>query len=53
MAVDAVIDVARMCGLVSDDYMAAIKEIERATGKEFGNPSNPLLFSVRSGREGA
>jgi hypothetical protein len=29
--------------------MTAIKEIERATGKEFGNPQNPLLFSVRSG----
>jgi len=29
--------------------MAAIKIIEKQTGKEFGNPSNPLLFSVRSG----
>lgn len=26
-----------------------IKEIEKQTGKEFGNPDNPLLFSVRSG----
>ncbi|MCK9363579.1 MAG: PEP-utilizing enzyme [Syntrophales bacterium] len=26
-----------------------IKEMERVTGKIFGNPANPLLFSVRSG----
>ena len=26
-----------------------IKELERVTGKIFGNPENPLLFSVRSG----
>jgi len=26
-----------------------IKEIERITGKTFGNPDNPLLLSVRSG----
>lgn len=26
-----------------------IKELERQTGKEFGNPENPLLVSVRSG----
>lgn len=26
-----------------------IKELERITGKEFGNPDNPLLLSVRSG----
>ncbi|MGV8073378.1 MAG: PEP/pyruvate-binding domain-containing protein [Syntrophobacteraceae bacterium] len=37
----------------SDDYrdkvMANIKEIEKATGRIFGRPSNPLLLSVRSG----
>jgi hypothetical protein len=33
----------------SESYKAAIKEIERTTGREFGNPDNPLLFSVRSG----
>jgi pyruvate,orthophosphate dikinase len=26
-----------------------IRELERITGKTFGNPENPLLFSVRSG----
>ncbi|MBE9467285.1 MAG: pyruvate phosphate dikinase [Bacteroidetes bacterium] len=26
-----------------------IKRIEKITGKQFGNPKNPLLFSVRSG----
>ncbi|MBW2645656.1 MAG: hypothetical protein JRE23_05690 [Deltaproteobacteria bacterium] len=26
-----------------------VKEIEEQTGEEFGNPGNPLLFSVRSG----
>jgi pyruvate, orthophosphate dikinase len=29
--------------------IAALKELETATGKEFGNPQNPLLVSVRSG----
>jgi pyruvate,orthophosphate dikinase len=28
---------------------AAILEVEKNTGKGFGNPKNPLLFSVRSG----
>ena len=27
----------------------SLKELERITGKEFGNPANPLLVSVRSG----
>ncbi|HEY3138144.1 MAG TPA: pyruvate, phosphate dikinase [Blastocatellia bacterium] len=27
----------------------AMREIERATGKKFGDPTNPLLVSVRSG----
>ena len=27
----------------------AVKEVERQTGKEFGNPANPLLVSCRSG----
>jgi len=35
-------------GLV-EEYMAAIKVIEGQTGKVFGSPQNPLLFSVRSG----
>jgi pyruvate,orthophosphate dikinase len=34
---------------VVDQIEASIKHTEQAIGKEFGNPSNPLLFSVRSG----
>jgi len=32
-----------------EQVLNALKEIERSTGKEFGNPKNPLLVSVRSG----
>ena len=32
-----------------DDVLEAVKEVERRTGKGFGEPSNPLLVSVRSG----
>src|SRR5688500_6342548 len=32
-----------------DDVLAAVKVVERETGKGFGNPANPLLVSVRSG----
>lgn len=32
-----------------EEVAAAVKEIEKQTGREFGNPNNPLLFSVRSG----
>ena len=32
-----------------DDVLEAIKEVERRTGKGFGDASNPLLVSVRSG----
>lgn len=35
-------------GLV-EEYMEAIRVVEAKTGKEFGNPANPLFFSVRSG----
>ena len=31
------------------EVLAAVKAIETATGKEFGNPQNPLLVSARSG----
>ena len=34
---------------VRTQVLAAIKEVERLTGKKFGDASNPLLFSVRSG----
>ncbi len=32
-----------------DQELAAMKEVERQTGKGFGDPSNPLLVSCRSG----
>ncbi len=32
-----------------DDVVASIAVVEEQTGKRFGNPENPLLFSVRSG----
>ncbi len=32
-----------------DEVAAAISQVEAETGKVFGDPNNPLLFSVRSG----
>ena len=32
-----------------DDVLEAVKEVERETGKGFGDAKNPLLVSVRSG----
>lgn len=32
-----------------EQTLEALKEVERRTGKKFGDPSNPLLVSVRSG----
>jgi pyruvate,orthophosphate dikinase len=32
-----------------DDVVEAVHEVERETGKGFGDPQNPLLVSVRSG----
>jgi pyruvate,orthophosphate dikinase len=32
-----------------DDVLEAVQEVERRTGKGFGDPANPLLVSVRSG----
>ncbi len=32
-----------------DDVLEAVREVERQTGKGFGDPKNPLLVSVRSG----
>lgn len=32
-----------------DEVRQQVKEIEKATGKRFGDPENPLLVSVRSG----
>jgi len=35
--------------LIKDDVKNAIAHVEQLTGKEFNNPKNPLLVSVRSG----
>ena len=32
-----------------DQMMEALKEVEKASGKKFGDPKNPLLVSCRSG----
>jgi pyruvate, orthophosphate dikinase len=32
-----------------DDVLEALRDVERQTGKGFGDPKNPLLVSVRSG----
>src|SRR3712207_4713921 len=32
-----------------DQVLEALKDVEQQTGKKFGDPSNPLLVSVRSG----
>ncbi|HEX8026553.1 MAG TPA: pyruvate, phosphate dikinase, partial [Candidatus Limnocylindrales bacterium] len=32
-----------------DDVLDAMRDVERQTGKGFGDPANPLLVSVRSG----
>lgn len=34
---------------LDQNIKSAISEIEKLTGQKFGNPKNPLLFSVRSG----
>src|ERR671933_2744067 len=34
-----------------DQVLEAMKDIERQTGKKFGDPSNPLLGSLRSGAQ--
>ncbi len=34
---------------LEDEIMAALAELESQTGKQFGDPQNPLLVSVRSG----
>src|SRR5205823_14902805 len=32
-----------------EQALTALKDVERQTGKKFGDPANPLLVSVRSG----
>lgn len=39
----------RMPEGVMDEVLFHIKQIEKATGKRFGDPADPLLVSVRSG----
>ncbi len=34
---------------IIEEVKKAMKKLEEITGKEFGNPNNPLLVSVRSG----
>jgi pyruvate,orthophosphate dikinase len=34
---------------LQEQLLAALKKVEKVTGKEFGNPKNPLLVSCRSG----
>ena len=34
---------------VTDEYVAALKKVEKVMGKKFGDEKNPLLLSVRSG----
>ena len=36
-------------GAMWDQMLAALKEVEKASGKKFGDPKNPLLVSCRSG----
>jgi hypothetical protein len=41
---------ARSCPTgLRDDVIAAMRNVQRETGKGFGDPANPLLVSVRSG----
>jgi pyruvate,orthophosphate dikinase len=39
----------RMPAGMMDEVKAAMKKVEKETGKGFGDPKNPLLVSVRSG----
>jgi len=41
--------VKKMPAGLMDDVKAAMKKVEKDTGKGFGDPKNPLLVSVRSG----
>ena len=35
--------------LIRDQVLESLKNVEDLTGKKFGDPLNPLLFSIRSG----
>ncbi len=34
---------------IEDQVLESLKKVESLTGKKFGDPTNPLLFSIRSG----
>ena len=42
-------DGAQMTDEMKAEVLANLRELEKITGREFGNPENPLLVSVRSG----
>ena len=42
-------DGQKLPGGLHDEMAAAVKDVEGAQGKTFGDPKNPLLLSVRSG----
>ncbi|MCY4644702.1 MAG: pyruvate, phosphate dikinase [Bacteriovoracales bacterium] len=50
---EACLDYTAQNGILSEEIkeqsLEAVREVERVTGKVFGDPHNPLLFSVRSG----
>ncbi|AQA18685.1 pyruvate, phosphate dikinase [Halioglobus japonicus] len=39
----------KLPGLLEQEYRVALDMVEKKMGARFGDPSNPLLFSVRSG----
>ena len=39
----------RVPGLLEQEYRSALRLVEHRMGSRFGDPENPLLFSVRSG----
>ena len=43
------LDRGRVDDALRAETMTALEELERASGKRFGDPANPLLVSVRSG----
>ena len=42
-------DGAKLTDEMKEQILNALAELEKITGREFGNPNNPLLVSVRSG----
>ncbi|AOT68509.1 pyruvate, phosphate dikinase [Geosporobacter ferrireducens] len=42
-------DQKQIHALIVEEIFQSLEELEKRTGKKFGNPQNPLLVSVRSG----